>query len=228
MARHPGTLKTCLTIAWDFWWPSIRNDMKKYVKGCTMCQATKPLTTWPKPPLHPIDPESNAAPFETIALDFITKLPLNGGYDTILSITDHNCSKVAIFLPCNERIDAIRTAQLYTQQVFPHYGIPKKVISNRDTHFTVEFTKKLCCIMDIKQNMSTAYHPQTDGQSKRSNQWIEQYLWIYTNTTQDDWSKWLPIAQYMHNAWPTSASCTIFCELFGLLHLVASCKLARQ
>jgi hypothetical protein len=62
------------------------------------------------------------------------------------------------------------------------------------------FTKELCRILDVKQNISSAYHPQTDGQSERSNQWVEQFLHIYANGTQSDWSDWLPIAQYTHNA----------------------------
>jgi hypothetical protein len=136
------------------------------VKGCGACQATKPLTTQLKPPLYLIVLEPGAAPFETIALDFITKLPPSRGYDTILTITDHDCFKVAIFLPCNEKMDAVKVAKLYSRHIFPHYGIPKKVISNRDTCFMAKLTKELCYILDIKQNMSTAYYSQTDEQSK--------------------------------------------------------------
>ena len=66
--------------------------------------------------------------------------------------------------------------------------------------FTAKFTKELCQILQIQQNISTAYHLQTDGQSERTNQWVEQFLRIYTNGAQTDWSDWLPIAQYTHNA----------------------------
>src|SRR6266576_7154600 len=68
------------------------------------------------------------------------------------------------------------------------------------------FTKELCQILQIQQNISSAYHPQTDGQSERTNQWVEQFLRIYTNTTQMDWSNWLPIAQYTHNTWPNDTT----------------------
>jgi integrase-like protein len=173
---HPGISKTMFFITRDYWWPSIRNDVTEYVKGYSTYQATKPLTMQPKPSLYPITPELGAAPFETIALDFITKLPPSGGYDTILTITDHDCTKAAIFLPCNETIDAMEVAKLYCRNVFPHYSIPKKVISNRDTCFTAKLTRELCHILDVKQNISTVYHPQTDGQSEWTNQWLEQYL----------------------------------------------------
>jgi hypothetical protein len=139
-------------------------------------------------------------------MDFITKLPISKGNDTILTITNQGCSKATLFLPCQEKIDAEGIAKLYADRVFPHFGIPKKVITNRNTRFTAKFTNELCQILQIQQNISSAYHSQTDGQSERSNQWLEQFLWIYTNGAQDNWSDWLPIAQYTHNAWPNSTT----------------------
>ena len=82
------------------------------------------------PPLMPITPAENAHPFETIAMDFITKLLPSGGYDTILTITDTDCSKASVFLPCNETINSEGVAQLYLTHVLPYYGLPKKVISD--------------------------------------------------------------------------------------------------
>ena len=184
----------------------MRQDVTEFVKGCATCQLTKPRTTQPKPPLYPITTESNTLPFETIALDFITKLPKSEGNDTILTIINQACSKATFFIPCKETIDVEGVANLYAQKVFPHYGIPRKVISDRDTCFTARFTKELCRILQIQQNISSAYHPQTDGQSEQTNQWVEQFLRIYTNGTQTDWSNWLPIAQYTHNAWPSDTT----------------------
>ena len=83
---------------------------------------------------------------------------------------------------------------------FPN-GVPKHIISDRDLWFTALLTKELCQILDIQQNISSTYHLQTDGQSEHNNQWVEQFLRIYTNSMQSDWSEWLPIAQYTHNAW---------------------------
>jgi len=81
--------------------------------------------------IFPISPTSNL-PFQTIAMDFIVKLPPSYGYDSILTITDHDVSKASIFIPCNESIDSSGVAELYTTHVFPHYGIPLQIISNRD------------------------------------------------------------------------------------------------
>jgi hypothetical protein len=143
-AGHPRRHKTLSSILCDYWWPTMRTDVTNFIKGCTTCQMTKPRTTQPKPPLFPITPEPGTLPFETIVLDFITKLPESLGHDTILSITNQGCSKVALFLPCKEQIDIQGVARLYAQNIFPHFGIPKKVISDRDTQFTAKFTKELC------------------------------------------------------------------------------------
>jgi len=128
------------------------------------------------------------------------------GFDTILMITDHDCSKAAIFTLCNETIDAAGVAKLYATYVFPHYGLPKKVISDRDPCFASNFCREMCSLLGIKQNISSAYHPQTDGQSKRTNQSLEQYLRLYCGTHQKDWVAWLPLAQYTRNSWPNAST----------------------
>ena len=92
-------------------------------------------------------------------------------------------------------------AKLYAKHIFPHYGIPHKVISDRDPRFTANFTRELCKLLGITQNISSAYHPQTDGQSERANQSIEQYLRLVVNEQQTDWAAWLAMAQYTHNSW---------------------------
>jgi len=120
----------------------------------------------------------------------------------ILTITDHDCLKAAMFMPCNKTVDAAGVAKLYATHVFPHYGLPKKVISNRDPCFASNFSREICSLLGIKQNISTAYHPQTDGQSERTNQSLEQYLCLYCGTHQKDWAAWLPLAQYTQNSWP--------------------------
>src|SRR5579863_1710026 len=122
-------------------------------------------------------------------MDLITDLPSSNGYDMILMITDYDCSKAAFFLPCNKTINTEGIAWLYTTNIIPHYGIPKKIISDRDPWFTAQFSKELCHILGIKQNLSTVFRPQTDGQSERTNQSLEQYLRIICSQDQKEWSK---------------------------------------
>ena len=115
-----------------------------YVKGCIICQSTKPTRNKRKVPLYPITPKSIAIPFSTIALDFIMNLPKSDGYDAILIITDYDVTKAAIFLTCNITITSEEVASLYASHIFPHFGMPKKIIFDHDVRFTSHFSKELC------------------------------------------------------------------------------------
>jgi len=205
-AGHAGITKTLQLITPYYWWPNLKTFVTEYVKGCATCQMTKANTHPTHPPMFPIIPADNARPFETIAMDFITKLPQSGGFDTILTITDTDCSKASIFIPCHETIDSEGVALLYLNHVIPHYGIPHKIISDRDVRFVLKFSTELCQILNIHQNISTAYHPQTDGASERTNQTLEQYLRVFCGTQQNNWHAWLPLAQYTKNSWPSATT----------------------
>jgi Integrase zinc binding domain len=206
-AGHPGIFNTYASVARDYWWPDMKRFIVQYVKGCAICQSTKPNTVRPKVPIYPITTnEKRAYPFQTISWDLIMDLPKNGKFDSMLTIVDHDCMKAALFFPCNKGVDATGVAAIYAQQVFPHYGIPRKIISDQDPRFTANFAQAVCAQLNIKQNISTAYHPQTDGQSERANAWLEQYLCIYGNAEQDDWVELLPMAQYVHNSWINSST----------------------
>ena len=100
-AGHPGIANMYHMVKWDYWWPNMKQDMEQYIKGCAACQANKINTHPLKPAIIPITP-SEGLPFQTVAMDFITKLPKSGKYDMILTITDHDCTKAAIFIPCQE------------------------------------------------------------------------------------------------------------------------------
>jgi hypothetical protein len=141
-----------------------------------------------------------------VALDFIVKLPVSQGFDSILTITDQGCTKAAIFIPCNEDITAEETVALYIKHVFTHFGLPTKVISDRDPHFMSKFMKAACKVTGIKHAPSMAYHPRTDGQSERSNQWLETAIRFITDEKQKNWAPYLPIAQFAHNNWPSDTT----------------------
>jgi hypothetical protein len=204
--RHPGISKTIQLTERLYWWPKMRLDITEYVKGCADCQQHKVNTQPTKAPLQPIYPKLEATPFETVALDFIVKLPVSQGYDLILTITDQGCTKAAIFIPCNKDITAEETAALYIKHVFAHFGLPTKVISDRDPCFMSKFIQAACKVMGINHAPSTAYHPRTDGQSERSNQWLETAIRFITDQKQRNWAPYLPIAQFAHNNWPSDTT----------------------
>jgi hypothetical protein len=178
----------------------------EYVKGCAECQRHKVNNRPTKAPLQPIYPKPEAMPFETVALDFIVKLPISQGFDSILTVTDQGCTKAAIFIPCNEDITAEETAALYIKHVFTHFGLPTKVISDRDPRFMSKFMQEACKVTGVKHAPSTAYHPRTDRQSERSNQWLETAIRFITDQKQKNWAPYLPIAQFAHNNWPSDTT----------------------
>jgi hypothetical protein len=114
---------------------------------------------------------------------------------------DQGCSKAAKFIPCNKTIDGQGVAMLYYKHLFPMFGIPKRIISDRDPRFTSHFSKAVAKATGIQQNISTAFHPRTDGQSERMNQWVETYLRDFVNGRQNNWSAFLPAAEFAHNSW---------------------------
>jgi transposase InsO family protein len=215
-AGHPGRDETTMAVARQFWWPGMRTWVEEYVKGCAQCQQSKNLTHKRKTPLYRIPVPPEAKPFEVVAMDLITQLPKSGGHDAILTIVDHGCSRAAVFVPCSTAISGEGVAKLYLTHVYQWFGLPNKIISDHDPRFTSKFAKAICEQLQIKQNISTAFHPQTDGLSERKNQWVEQYLRLVANARQDDWSAWLPLATAIHNArLNTTTKVTPFQTLLG-------------
>ena len=204
--RHPGISRTIDLVEQHYWWPGLQHDALQYVKGCTECQRHKVNTRPTKAPLQLIFPKPKAAPFEVIAVDFITKLPPSQGYDSILTVTDHDCTKAVLFIPCNEAITSEETAAIFITHVFKHFGLPNKITSDRDPRFASRFTREVCCILGIMQNISTMYHPRTDRQSEHNNQWVETYLRFFVNHQQDDWATYLPMAEFAHNNWKSETT----------------------
>jgi len=203
---HPGINKMYQLTSRRYWWPNMRQDVMDYVRGCAECQRHKINMRPTKASLSPIFPIHEAMPFETVALDFITKLPVSQGFDTILTVTDHDCTKAALFIPCKESMTAEETAGLIIQHVFSRFGLPLKFISDRDPKFALRFIRGLCKGTGTTQNISTAYHPRMDGQSERTNQWLEQYLRFWVNERQDNWHMYLPLAEFAHNNWPSETT----------------------
>ena len=145
--------------------------------------------------------ESPSAPWEDISYDLIVKLPPSSGFDSILVVVDR-FSKMAHFIPCRESMTAEELAELFLLNVWKLHGTPKRTISDRGTTFNSKFLRALYQRLQISPGFSTAYHPQTDGQLERINQWLEGYLRAYCNHRQDNWVNFLPLAEFCHNSHP--------------------------
>jgi hypothetical protein len=196
VAGHPGVFRTDELIRRQYWWPSLLTDVKKYVKGCDACQRNKAIRQKKSAPLHPHDIPQG--PWQEISADLIGPLPESKGSNAILAITDR-FSKMIHLIPTNVTLTAGGLAELYRDHVWKHHGLPKRVTSDRGPQFAASFMTSLCKNLGIKQNLSTAYHPQTDGQVERSHQETEAFLRSYINHLQDDWADWLSIAEFQYN-----------------------------
>jgi hypothetical protein len=198
---HPGISNTWSLVKHRYQGPRLHQFVENYVKGCAKCQESKVITHMKRAPLYPFDTHVEQGPFQYVSMDLITDLPRSNRYDAILTIVDQGCSKAAKFLPCNKTIDGQGVAQLYFEHLFPWFGIPKRIISDRDPRFTSHFAKAVCKATGIQQNISTAFHPRTDGQTERMNRWIEDYLRQFVIGRQNNWSTLLPVAEFAHNSW---------------------------
>jgi hypothetical protein len=202
-AGHPGRDKTYELVSRHYFWPGMRGDIERYVAGCDRCQRTKAKRQKASAPLHPN--EIPSAPWEIISVDLIGPLPQSQGYDTILVVVDR-FTKMTHLVPTNKELSSLGTAKIFRDHVFRHHGLPKKVISDRGTQFVSKFMKALYKLIGITGNPSTAYHPQTDGQTERINQEVEQYLRLFVNHRQDDWADWLACAEFAYNNHQQSAT----------------------
>jgi len=138
-AGHLGRDEMTRRVQCDYFWPLGRAWIARYIKGCAICQQNKNLTHVMKAPLYKITVPENAPPFTQIVMDLITGLPKSQGYDAILTIVDHRCSRAAIFLPCKKAIMGPQIMQLYYKHLYPWFGLPKRLISDQDPRFTSHF-----------------------------------------------------------------------------------------
>ena len=196
VAGHPGRWKTLELVSRTYWWPHMSRYIGQYTKTCDLCMCTKVQRQLPVGELHPLP--IPAQRWEQISVDFIVELPEAHGYDAVMNVVD-SVSKRAHFLPTHTTISAEGAARLYLTHVWKHHGLPQRVVSDRGVQFVAQFTKELYRLLGIKLVTSTAYHPQTDGQTERVNQELEQYLRLFTSERQDDWDELLPMAEFQYN-----------------------------
>ena len=196
IAGHQGIEKTLELIQRQFWWPKMRQDVQQFVTSCPQCQRTKIFPARPSGLLQP-NPIPDA-PWQTISIDLITGLPPSNTYNAICTIVDR-FSKMVHLVPTHETVTSEGIARIYRDNVWKHHGFPLSIISDRGPQFASQFMRSLLSLLNITPLLSTAYHPQTDGQTERVNQDTEQYLRLFVNYQQTDWSDWLPLAEFVYN-----------------------------
>jgi hypothetical protein len=197
---HAGRDRTIENIARYYWWPGMKQAVRKYVEGCDSCQRMNYRRHKPYGLLQPLPMPT--APWKDIAMDFITDLPPSlfrrNAYDSILVVVDRY-SKMVVFIPCTKDIDAIELAEALESHVIKYLGMFESCVSDRGSLFTSGWWSTFCHYWNIKRRLSTAFHPQTDGATERQNQTLEIFLRSYVNYHQDDWARLLSAAQFRLN-----------------------------
>ena len=167
-----------------------------YVSACDTCNQTKTFPSKPSGTLH-LDPIPDQW-WQAISVDMIMELPESQGCDSIMIVVD--ClSKQIHTMPTTTTVDSAGVAQLFHDNVWRHHGLLETIISDWGMTFTSKFMKELNSLLGITANVSTAYHPQMDGQTEPVSQEKEQYLQIFVNNRQNDWADWLPIVEFAYN-----------------------------
>lgn len=200
LAGHFGRDKTIDLVRRHFHWGSLNADVEEYVRTCEVCQKTKARRHRPYGELNPLPTPTR--PFEEITMDFITGLPPSkrgaSVYDAILVIVDR-LTKLAIYVPTNVDIEARGLSTIFFDEVIRHYGMPVGIVSDRGSVFTSEFWRLVCSAIGAKRKLSTAFHPQTDGQTERQNQTLKHYLQAYVDQEQSNWATMLHTAEFAYN-----------------------------
>ena len=160
-----GIFYTKSILKRDYWWPGLASFVKHFIDGCAICQQNK-VNTHPTTPLLCPILSTSSLPFKQLSVDLITDLPPSSTFDSILVVVDHGLTKGVILAPCCKTIDAARIAQLFFDNIFKRFGLHDTLISDRDPQFASAFAQELARLLKYDIKLSTAYHPQTDGQTE--------------------------------------------------------------
>jgi len=179
---HGGQWKTVELVTRNFWWPRVTTEVKQYMKGYDLCQRNKNRTELPAGKLMPN--KATDKPWVHIMADFIVKLPLSRGYNSILVVCNQ-LTKMVHFIPTTKKTLAEGLAVLFWDHVWKLHGLPESIISNQGVQFAAGLMKELNGMLGIEMKLSTAFYPQTDGQTKHINQELEQYLRMFVDYYQE-------------------------------------------
>ena len=196
---HPGQGKTCKILSDRYYWPGMTTDIKRYVRNCNDCRRSSIPRDKTPGLLKPLPiPEK---PWQHISMDFHELPQDKKGYNMVLILVDR-FGKRTISIPCKKTIDAKETARLYIKYVYRIYGPPETIVSDRGPQFISAFWNEFTSILGIKLKLSTANHPQTDGQTEIVNQYLDQRLRPFVNYFQDNWAELLPMMDYAQATLP--------------------------
>jgi hypothetical protein len=194
---HQGVKNMYAKMKKLFFWVRMKQDVVHFVTRFLECQQVKVNHHHPTGLLQPHDVPMSK--WEVISMDFVVGLPLTSHqHNAILVIVD-KLTKSAHFIPVRDTYDVTDVARVFLRKVIRLHGIPKKITSDRDSKFTSRFWISLQPVLGTQLNLSTSYHPETDGKTKRVNQVMEDMLRMYVMDNQTQWEKYLPLVEFAYN-----------------------------
>ncbi|KAK5845757.1 hypothetical protein PVK06_001973 [Gossypium arboreum] len=197
MAIHPGSTKMYNDLKRRFWWHGMKRDISDFVSRCLICQQVKAEHQVPSGLLQPITiPKWK---WDRVTMDFVSGLPLSASKKDAIWVVVDRLTKSAHFIPVRTDFSLDKLAELYVSQIVRLHGVPISVVSDRDPRFTSRFWKKLQEALGTKLHFSTAFHPQTDGQSERIIQILEDMLRCCILEFGGSWERYLPLIEFAYN-----------------------------
>ncbi|KAK1424185.1 hypothetical protein QVD17_19506 [Tagetes erecta] len=197
-----------------YWWPNMKREIASYVSKCITCSKVK--AEYQKPSGLLQQPEIPQWKWERIAMDFITKLPRTSSGNNAIWVIVDRLTKSAHFLPIRESYKVGKLSKIYLKEVVSRHGVPVSIISDRDSRFTSRFWRALHRALGTRLDMSTAYHPQTDGQSERTIQTLEDLLRACVIDFGGNWDTHLSLAEFSYNnSYHASIKAAPFEALYG-------------
>ena len=194
---HLGKDKTMEQVKRRFYWPGMDETVRKYVTSCDACQRNKPSQQAPMGPMKPLPIPTR--PWQQVSMDLITQLPRSRkGNDAIVVFVD-KLTKMVHYVATTTTVTAPQLATLFMREVVRLHGVPESILSDRDPRFTAHFWRAFWAQLGTTLTMSTAYHPQTDGQTERANRTLEEMLRSRINFKQTDWDDHLAAAELAIN-----------------------------
>ncbi|WVZ52822.1 hypothetical protein U9M48_003843 [Paspalum notatum var. saurae] len=213
MGGHSGVNATYQRLKQYFSWHGMKVSVEDYVKQCAVCQHAKHTNTAPAGLLQPLPIPRGI--WQDLSMDFIEGLPKSEGYSVILVVVDR-LTKAAHFIPLKHPYTALTVAKVFLDSVVRLHGLLVSLVSDHDPIFISAFWRELFKLYKVQLALSTAYHPQSDGQTERVNQCLEMYLRCAVHDTPTQWKSWLPLAELWYNAtFHTALGCSPFKALFG-------------
>jgi hypothetical protein len=193
---HSGFHKTLHRAKSEFYWKGMRKEVRRFIKECDICQQNKSENIHPAGLLQPSPIPTKI--WTDISLDFIKGLPNSEGYSVIMVVVDR-LSKYAHFIPISHPYTASKIAQVFLANIFKLHGLPNSIVTDRNPTFTSTFWKELFKLQGTTLKFLSAYHPQTNGQTKIVNKMVERYLRYFSGDKPKGWVKWLPLAEWWYN-----------------------------